>query len=150
MEESVHALSVGESFSFQLRRLRHERQLTQEELAQLAGLSVRAVRNVESGRVRSPRKESIDRLADALELTIDERRQLSDAARAERILPGVSAAPQSAPENQGHDEVDIIFYVRRVIDGGFEALEVMASTDGGVTARKFWFPLKPPWWSRTT
>ncbi|MEV6601437.1 BTAD domain-containing putative transcriptional regulator [Actinoplanes sp. NPDC051346] len=42
--------------------------LTQEQLAQRAGISVRAVRDIEQGRVRSPRAESLRRIAEALGL----------------------------------------------------------------------------------
>lgn len=43
--------------------------LSQEELSQLAQLSVRALRNLESGRTRFPRRDSINRLAAALSIT---------------------------------------------------------------------------------
>ncbi|MFG3712505.1 BTAD domain-containing putative transcriptional regulator [Micromonospora sp. NPDC047730] len=47
-----------------LRRLRAG--LTQEELARRAGISVRAVRDIEQGRVRTPRPESLRRIAEAV------------------------------------------------------------------------------------
>ena len=43
--------------------------LTQEELAERAGLSERTLRNLEGGRIRRPYPDTIRRLADALELT---------------------------------------------------------------------------------
>ncbi|MEV0397184.1 BTAD domain-containing putative transcriptional regulator [Polymorphospora rubra] len=49
-----------------VRRLRAG--LTQEQLAKLAGISVRAVRDIEQGRVRSPRAESLRRIAEAVGL----------------------------------------------------------------------------------
>jgi transcriptional regulator with XRE-family HTH domain len=52
---------------------RRRRGLTQEELAQRSGLSVRAIRDVESGRVRLPRSSSVRLLAEAFGLTGVER-----------------------------------------------------------------------------
>ncbi|MEU4569446.1 BTAD domain-containing putative transcriptional regulator [Micromonospora sp. NPDC023956] len=49
-----------------LRRLRAG--LTQEELARRAGISVRAVRDIEQGRVRAPRPGSLRRIAEAIGL----------------------------------------------------------------------------------
>ncbi|WDZ87030.1 BTAD domain-containing putative transcriptional regulator [Micromonospora cathayae] len=49
---------------WRLRRLRAG--LTQEQLAHRAGISVRAVRDIEQGRVRNPRPESLRRLAEAV------------------------------------------------------------------------------------
>jgi tetratricopeptide (TPR) repeat protein/transcriptional regulator with XRE-family HTH domain len=48
---------------------------TQEELAEHTGLSVRAIRDLESGRVRTPRRSSVRLLADAFGLQGDERDQ---------------------------------------------------------------------------
>jgi transcriptional regulator with XRE-family HTH domain len=45
---------------------RQQAGLTQEELAEKTGLSVRAIRNLEAGRVRAPRQASVRMLADAL------------------------------------------------------------------------------------
>ena len=48
-----------------LRRHRLRVGVDQQELAGRAGLSVRALRDIEHGRVRRPRAESVQRLADA-------------------------------------------------------------------------------------
>jgi len=55
--------------------------VTQEELAERAGLSERTLRNLEGGRIRRPYPDTIRRLADALELTGPHRDQLEAAAR---------------------------------------------------------------------
>src|SRR5690349_23846357 len=57
-----------QAFGGVLRARRLSRGLTQEELSRLAGVSVRAVRDIERGRVRRPRKDSIRRLAAAVGL----------------------------------------------------------------------------------
>jgi tetratricopeptide (TPR) repeat protein len=55
-------------FGALLRRRRTEALLTQEQLAERTGLSVRTIRDLERGRVRYPRPGSLRLLADVLEL----------------------------------------------------------------------------------
>lgn len=61
------------SFGSELRRLRVSAGLTQRALAERAGVSVRAVRYIETGQVEQPRRESVLRLAEAVGLTVPER-----------------------------------------------------------------------------
>lgn len=63
------------TFAGFLRKLRTDAGLTQEELAEAAGVSVRSVSDLERGITRTARKDTARRLADAL--------GLSGAARAE-------------------------------------------------------------------
>ncbi|MDQ7808796.1 BTAD domain-containing putative transcriptional regulator [Amycolatopsis sp. A133] len=64
-----HAVPAAgsEPFSALLRRRRAELGITQAELARRAGVSVRAVRYLEQGRTRNPRKASLRQLVAALE-----------------------------------------------------------------------------------
>lgn len=66
-----------------LRMLRRQALLTQEELAQRAGLSTGTIRGLEQGRVRRPHSESIRLLARALELSDEKRRSLVAVALGE-------------------------------------------------------------------
>ncbi|MFI1414757.1 helix-turn-helix domain-containing protein [Streptomyces sp. NPDC020707] len=66
-------------FADLLKRHRGRSGLTQQQLADFATLSVRAIRDLESGRVRRPRRESVGLLADALRLGDTERLQLHAA-----------------------------------------------------------------------
>jgi transcriptional regulator with XRE-family HTH domain len=64
-----HALPAPQPPPWNVRRiasLRLQRGWTQEELAEHSGLSVRTIRNLELGRVRNPRRSSVDLLASAL------------------------------------------------------------------------------------
>jgi tetratricopeptide (TPR) repeat protein/transcriptional regulator with XRE-family HTH domain len=63
-----------------LRSLRRAKGLSQEELAERAGLSVRAIRNLERGRIECPHPGSLQRLADALALQGQARAELFTAA----------------------------------------------------------------------
>ncbi|MFE0524954.1 helix-turn-helix domain-containing protein [Streptomyces sp. NPDC058954] len=88
-----------------LRNHRRRAGLTQRHLADLATVSVRAIRNLEQGKVRWPRLHTVRLLADALRLGAREREALLDAARsrphgvhpdAVRTAPGASG-PWSLP-----------------------------------------------------
>ena len=67
-----------------LRRLRTAAALSQEELAERAGISVRGLSDVERGVVHAPRLETVRLLADALRLEATERAGLIAAARPHR------------------------------------------------------------------
>lgn len=65
-------------------RLRHHRMaagLTQEELAERSGLSVRAISDMERGRTSRPRRDTLNQITDALELSAAEREAMANAAR---------------------------------------------------------------------
>jgi len=70
MEQLVSASVAAPrgSFGAFLRACRHRALLSQEQLAARAGLSERTVRDLETGRVRSPRAVTVRLLADALRL----------------------------------------------------------------------------------
>jgi len=72
---------------------RHRACLSQEQLAERAELSERTVRNLEAGRVRSPRNDTVSLLADALELTEPEREAWLAAARGANGRPTECAIP---------------------------------------------------------
>jgi transposase len=81
MEQLVSAPSWPGSFGTLLRASRHRAYLSQEQLAARAELSERTVRNLEAGRVRSPRTDTVRLLADALQLSEPERESWFEAAR---------------------------------------------------------------------
>jgi predicted ATPase/transcriptional regulator with XRE-family HTH domain len=82
-----------------VRRHRRALGLTQEELAERAGLSDRAIRQIERRDEHIPRKETVILLADALDLTGTEREAFQHAARrvgeiehVDRVTPHESRA----------------------------------------------------------
>ena len=77
------ALTHGEL----LRQLRTQAGLTQEELAEQAGLSVRTVSDMERGITRTAHRESVRLLADALRLAGQEREQFEAVARGRVWVP---------------------------------------------------------------
>ena len=80
MEQLASAPPPDGSFGALLRAFRHRAYLSQEQLAARAELSERTVRNLEAGRVRSPRNDTVRLLADALALTEPQRESWVAAA----------------------------------------------------------------------
>src|SRR5215510_8880861 len=81
MEQPAGAPPPDSSFGALLRAFRHRACLSQEQLAARAELSERAVRDLEAGRVRSPRHDTVRLLADALAPTEPERKSWVAAAQ---------------------------------------------------------------------
>jgi transcriptional regulator with XRE-family HTH domain len=69
------------TFGKLLKRYRTTAGLTQEELAERAGLSVEGISALERGVNRSPRRDTVDLLADALALSAADRGTFAAAAR---------------------------------------------------------------------
>jgi len=95
--DGVAATTVASrgSFSVLLRACRHRADLSQEELAARAGLSERTVRELEAGRVRSPRRDTARLLADALQLTGPQRDSwMAATRRAGPAVPAAGSAPR--------------------------------------------------------
>jgi transcriptional regulator with XRE-family HTH domain len=86
-----HATTFGEM----LRRHRVATGLTQEALAERAGLSVRTVSDLERGINLTPRKDTFHLLADALGLSAEERRRLEAAARHQEGPPVLLLAEET-------------------------------------------------------
>ena len=77
-------------FGERLRRLRVAAGLSQEALAERAGLSAQAIGALETGKRRRPYPHTVAALADALELTEKERAALAEA----RVVPSAAALAQ--------------------------------------------------------
>ena len=87
------------AFASLLRKLRRKARLTQEELAGAAGVSVRAVSNLERGAVTTPQKDTVRLLADALGLVGPVRAEFEAAARDRPAAGGVAAATRTLPRD---------------------------------------------------
>ncbi|ATE56523.1 ATP-binding protein [Actinosynnema pretiosum] len=96
--------------------LRHHRTragLTQEDLAEGSGVSVRAISDVERGRARGPQRRTVAALADVLGLDGADRSELLAAAQRGRARatrsPGPRALPPDLPDLAGRaDELAAI------------------------------------------
>ena len=73
------------TFGSVLRQLRTAAALSQEALAERAGLSPRGISDLERGARRTPYLATVDLLADALALSPDDRQALLAAARPARL-----------------------------------------------------------------
>ncbi|GAB2698257.1 helix-turn-helix domain-containing protein [Kitasatospora kifunensis] len=98
---NVQAPSAG--LGALLRSARRGAGLTQEQLAGLSTISVRAIRDLEQGRVQHPRKDTIRLLADTMRLSGTHRATLELAIDSTSVgstlrnLYGVELAPPPAP-----------------------------------------------------
>jgi predicted ATPase/transcriptional regulator with XRE-family HTH domain len=87
------------SFGEVLRRLRSGAALSQEALAERAGLSKRGISDLERGARQAPRLETVRLLADALALGEADRTALLAAARPALLRGDGSAAPRPGPDS---------------------------------------------------
>ena len=79
----------GSPFGVRLRCLRASAGLTQEELAERAGLTAKGIAAIERGRSRRPQPQTLRALADALAIVGEERARFFGAATGDDILhPG--------------------------------------------------------------
>lgn len=85
-----------------LRRYRMAAGLTQEELAEKAGLSVNAIGVLERGISRAPRRDTVALLADALGLREAERGLFERAARQRETPPPAPRRDEAAPVVADH------------------------------------------------
>jgi predicted ATPase/DNA-binding XRE family transcriptional regulator len=94
---TAHTLaSVGvawESFAAALRQLRIRSGLTQEQLAERAGLSTNAISALERGERRHPYPHTVRALASALGLDVESSNALEAVARSRERHAGLPAAP---------------------------------------------------------
>jgi transcriptional regulator with XRE-family HTH domain/tetratricopeptide (TPR) repeat protein len=84
--------SAGD-FGQQLRNLRVHAGLSQEALSHAAGVSVRALADMERGRTRGPQRRTVHALAEALGLDGDEAASLERAAALGRPRPRTATGP---------------------------------------------------------
>jgi hypothetical protein len=81
------ARNPGAGLAAMVRAHRRLAGLTQRQLAALAGISVAALRDLEQGRIRQPRAESVARLARVLGLDPGPARQLGWAVQDAGAIP---------------------------------------------------------------
>src|SRR5262245_60161368 len=87
----------GTSFADRLRRYRERAGLTQEALAERAGLTANAIGALERGERRRPYPHTMRAIADALDLAGDERAELFTSGAGRADTAPAPAAPPAAP-----------------------------------------------------
>jgi tetratricopeptide (TPR) repeat protein/transcriptional regulator with XRE-family HTH domain len=92
------------TFAALLRTLRTGTQLTQEELARAANLSIRAISDLERGVATTPHRDTVRLLADALHLIGPPRAEFESAARGtaapdHALAPTAAAATRTLPRD---------------------------------------------------
>src|SRR5579864_1935644 len=87
-------------FGALLRQYRLAAHLTQEELAERANISARAISDLERGLKQAPRRITLQLLVDALELSMQDRAELEHAIRRDRTpLRIVGAGEEPSPDS---------------------------------------------------
>ena len=93
------AIPVPRPFGAVLRRYRVMLGLTQEALAERAGVSRRAISDLERGVNRSPQPSTLDLLAEALQLSTADRGYLQAMARGNRLTHRPGSLPGMRPDD---------------------------------------------------
>lgn len=112
------------TFAQALRRTRLAAGLTQEELAARAGLAPRSLSDLERGVRRAPYRNTVERLANALQLPAPERAILEAAARPGISLSAVAARSQDT-EGRDHMRLPLVGRAHEL-----ERLERLLAGDG--------------------
>jgi transcriptional regulator with XRE-family HTH domain len=86
---------VTGEFGLLVRQWRRKTEMTQEQLAEKSRVSVRTISRLETGTDKNFRLDTVRLLADALNLTADERRELMSAAGA---VPPIPDTPEPRPD----------------------------------------------------
>ncbi|MCX4967566.1 helix-turn-helix domain-containing protein [Streptomyces sp. NBC_00654] len=113
-----------------LRRLRTRSGLTQEQMAERSGVSVRTIRRLETGKSRDHRLGTLNLLADALEAGAEDRQRLAATLTSSRTVP----AP-ATPEPAAH--------VLEAVEAP-EAAPVLEAVDGRPSAQRAAAPAPAP------
>lgn len=119
------------SIESQLRAARKDAGLTQPELAELVGISVQAISNLERGEAK-PKAETLHRIAQATKKPMDW--FFSDPSRPLSLLPALMAAAvegaanmpdpvEQVPEDTDSDRLDRIERFLARLDGRMERIE---------------------------
>jgi len=96
----------GAPFATVLRSQRRRAGLTQQQLADLAGLGVRTIVDLEHGRVARPQRQTVRLLADALRLPDEARERFGDVAAGRPAPAPAAAAPPRRPAELPPDAWD--------------------------------------------
>ncbi len=123
------AAEMHATFAALLKRYRQDVGLTQEELAERARVSVRAVSALEQGINRWPRKDTVSLLAAALGLSAPDRALFEMAARrSSRSAAGLSARLKDVPPLVGRGQE--VALLRRHLAGDGPPLLLVAGEPG--------------------
>lgn len=102
-------LSAIQNFAIALKQLRAAHGMTQEELAERSGVSVRSISDLERGISRFPHKDTVRLLVDAMHLTPEEEQQMLALTRVPRTtLSSLTAGTEELPFVGREREMQII------------------------------------------
>ncbi|MEV6344287.1 tetratricopeptide repeat protein [Actinoplanes sp. NPDC051851] len=126
-------------FSAQVRAYRLRGGMSQEDLAASTGVSVRSIRNLESGRITNPRPGTVRLLADAFGLQETERDRFYQSALDQSALDAEPVSPARPRPVPAQLPADVAGFVGRedqlrrltaLLDGGEQRVAAIAGTAG--------------------
>lgn len=123
--------TAAQTFGALLKRYRTRAAISQEQLAEHAGLSVETISALERGARRSPYRDTIGLLADALRLGPAERGLLESAAGRSSTRSSVRASSQPVSGPHGNLPLQLSSFVGRANELG--AIEALMRTNRLVT-----------------
>jgi class 3 adenylate cyclase/tetratricopeptide (TPR) repeat protein len=131
-------IATAASFGSLVRRYRREAELTQEALAERAGLSVRVIRTIESGSQHRPRQDTVQLLQEALAVPADEQAAFWAAASQVQTVPTAPAKPHAVPAPSPAQLLTVLIadlrgYTAYAVQHGDEAAAELADRFGLVT-----------------
>jgi predicted ATPase/DNA-binding XRE family transcriptional regulator len=118
------------AFGALLRGCRVAAGLSQEELAERAGLSRRSIGDIERGVSRAPRKETVALLAHALDLSEKERAVFLGSAHRRRVALQPPIAARAGPVPTFHGRKHEIALLDRLLAGGRPPVLMLAGEPG--------------------
>ncbi|MDA3840628.1 MAG: helix-turn-helix transcriptional regulator [Patescibacteria group bacterium] len=65
-------INISQALARNIKKIRKDKGLSQDKLSKLAGVTLYTITKIEIGATRNPRIETVKRIADALEISIDE------------------------------------------------------------------------------
>jgi class 3 adenylate cyclase/tetratricopeptide (TPR) repeat protein len=115
-----------------LRQHRLASGLSQEELAERAGISARAISDLERGARHRPYRATVTQLAQALGLSDQERSALQLAARGQALAPAGGAGPASVPGVRTFLIADVRGYTQFTLEQGDAAAAELTTRFAGI------------------
>jgi class 3 adenylate cyclase/tetratricopeptide (TPR) repeat protein len=110
-----------------LRQHRLAAGLSQEELAEIAGISARAISDLERGARHRPYRATVTQLAQALGLSEEERSALQLAARGQTVSPADEVTSRSPTSVHTFFIADVRGYTQFTLDQGDEAAALLTT-----------------------
>jgi tetratricopeptide (TPR) repeat protein/transcriptional regulator with XRE-family HTH domain len=122
----------AESFGWRLRELRRQQHISIEDLALASGVGVVTISDIERGKTKTPQRSTVRQLADALDLTYQERTVFDALARRDAAVGGRLRTASAEPDATGAATGTLPYAIRSFVGRAQELRELTgAIADSG-------------------